>query len=565
MENQRGITVSSSIRTIVEEIMTNRLIKTVPFSQSQAGGRKGASTTDHVFILKSLISLAIKKGTELFVTFYDIKKAYDRADMNNMLHIVNEKGFTGKIWRLTKTINENLTARVKTKAGMTREIERVTGGLQGGKIMVPLFSGSMDTLYDDLSKDRDIGITFDELTTPSLEYVDDAVTFAVGTQSQQKTLGALNEFALNHKLEWGINKCKVMEIGSRKERKDAWKLGKETIENCRSYRYLGEEISIDGKNATNIVNRLNKVKNTVMAIMTCGRNAIMRNIETNVLLRLHQTVTLPTLLYNAEAWAINKSDRKEIDKIEIWAIKHMFGLPTTTPTPAVIFATEAMYASVRVDVKRLLYLQKLLQKEEEHWALMALNVLDKNDTGWAKSIKATLRSWDLEEQWDVIAQKSKGEWKNEVEKAAERINKEMLKNDCLTKERGHSKPKTKSKTILQELEKIEYRRKPLEVMNQGSIITARALIMGRYGMLKCKANFSGGNGQKFCSVCEEIDNESHRINHCEVYKSTNLYESETKIDFSMIYSDNMNEALKITDAILKLWDLGSGRNEMKST
>ena len=180
-------------------------------------------------------------------------------------------------------------------------------------------------------------------------------------------------------------------------------------------------------------------------------------------------------------------------------------------------------------------------------------------------MRTTLGSWDLEEQWDVIALKSKGEWKNEVEKAAERINKEMLKNDCLTKERGHSKPKTKSKTILQELEKIEYRRKPLEVMNQGSIITARALIMGRYGMLKCKANFSGGNGQKLCSVCEEIDNESHRINHCEVYKSTNLYESETKIDFSMIYSDNMNEALKITDAILKLWDLGSGRNEMKST
>ena len=41
LENQRGITVSSSIGTIVEEIITNRLLQTIRFTQAQAGGRKG--------------------------------------------------------------------------------------------------------------------------------------------------------------------------------------------------------------------------------------------------------------------------------------------------------------------------------------------------------------------------------------------------------------------------------------------------------------------------------------------------------------------------------------------
>ena len=45
MQNQRGITVSSSIGTIPEEIMTQRLMSTISFSQAQAGGRKGGSTT----------------------------------------------------------------------------------------------------------------------------------------------------------------------------------------------------------------------------------------------------------------------------------------------------------------------------------------------------------------------------------------------------------------------------------------------------------------------------------------------------------------------------------------
>ena len=62
MENQRGITVSSSVATIAEEIITNRMLETIKFTQSQAGGRKGASTTDQIFILKSLISLSIQKG-----------------------------------------------------------------------------------------------------------------------------------------------------------------------------------------------------------------------------------------------------------------------------------------------------------------------------------------------------------------------------------------------------------------------------------------------------------------------------------------------------------------------
>ena len=73
----------------------------------------------------------MKKGIELIITFYDIKKAYDRADMNDMLYVLNRQGFQGKIWRLTKSLNEGLTAQVKTKAGMTREIKRVKGGKQG--------------------------------------------------------------------------------------------------------------------------------------------------------------------------------------------------------------------------------------------------------------------------------------------------------------------------------------------------------------------------------------------------------------------------------------------------
>ena len=259
MENQRGITVSSSIGTIAEEIINRRLLKTVKFTQAQAGGKKGASPTDHVFILRNIMELAKKEGRHLLVSFFDVKKAYDRADMKNMLYILHKNGFTGKIWRLTRSLNVGLTAKVKTKAGLTREIKRETGGKQGGKLMVPLFAKSMDTIAEEMEEQGDLGIETMGQTIPALLFMDDLTTMAEGYVQEQKTLDAVHNFGIKHKIEWGQDKCKVMEVGRQKENKTRWKLGDKEIENCRTYKYLGEIISRDGTNDENLKGRRDKV------------------------------------------------------------------------------------------------------------------------------------------------------------------------------------------------------------------------------------------------------------------------------------------------------------------
>ena len=564
MDNQRGITVSSSIGTIPEEILNERLLKTIKFSQAQAGGRRGGSTTDHIFILKSLITIAIKRGAELIVTFFDIKKANDRASMDDMLYVAHEEGHTGKIWRLTKTQNENLTAKIKTKAGLTREIKREKGGKQGGKLMVPLFSKLMDMLPQKLSRDSSLGIIVNDLKLNCLLYVDDALTLAIGYPQQELTLKATHDFAIERQLEWGESKCKVMEAGCHIEKRDTWELGKGTIEKCKNYKYLGEIISRDGKESDNMEERVKKVKCTVTAIMTCSKSEIMKKIETKVLMKLHETVTLPTFLSNSETWVLSNKERKDADKTEISAWKHMLGLPATTPNPAVIFATGSLYASLRIDIRQLIYLHKLLTKEQGHWAHEMLTILKENDIGWAKRIRELLDSWELEKDWSVIARKNKNEWKKEVEHAAENVNIKMLRSECHSKERGNMKTKTKTQSIIPKLDTPGYTRKPLEILNYGSTLVTRALIMGRYGMLQCRANFSNGYATRNCEKCETVDNEAHRINYCILHRNINLYDSDEKMDFNMIYSDKLEDAMKVLKIILRMWDLGYGKNVMRN-
>ena len=59
LHNYRGITTSSSIGTIFDAFIDNRIESVVPFTQAQGGGRQGMSTFDHVFLLRAVIDIAI--------------------------------------------------------------------------------------------------------------------------------------------------------------------------------------------------------------------------------------------------------------------------------------------------------------------------------------------------------------------------------------------------------------------------------------------------------------------------------------------------------------------------
>ena len=68
-------------------------------------------------------------------------------------------------------------------------------------------------------------------------------------------------------------------------------------------------------------------------------------------------------------------------------------------------------------------------------------------------------------------------------------------------------------------------------------------MMGRYGMLDCKTNFSMGYGGKLCVECNTDDNEAHRINECAKYRAVNKYDCTEKINFENIYSDELDDVM----------------------
>ena len=144
LANHRGITTSSAIGSVVEALIDHRMEAHVTFSQAQGGGQRGASTCDHLLIIRAMIDIAIKDKKKTFLTFYDVTKAFDNVNNDDMLKTVWESGLRGKPWRLLRKMNIDLRAAIKTRHGLTREVEMEIGGRQGSRLTCRNFSKMME-------------------------------------------------------------------------------------------------------------------------------------------------------------------------------------------------------------------------------------------------------------------------------------------------------------------------------------------------------------------------------------------------------------------------------------
>ena len=449
-----------------------------------------------------------------------------------MLVHIWDHGLKGKIWRLLKKLNTNLTCQVKTKNGLTEKINRIVGGKQGGKNFGFMFAKLMDLLQEEAEELQHIGVYFDILKLAFLIWVDDVLSFAEGEQQQRLTLQMVNEFAVKHKLKWGGDKCKVMPIGKSAFVQQKWDLGSIKIDSCDSYKYLGDIIMRNNCNKKNIDDRENKVKSaTRQVISMCGSETI-QGMEIEGLLKLHESRIVSTLLTNCETWVLGKEERRKLERIELWALKKMIGLPPTTPTLAVIITTGCLFTTQRIDQRQLIYLKILLHRPDDNWTKRSLYIQNSEKIWWAKQINELLDSYDLDYTWDEIKKTPFATWKRLVQSKIEKKHLDRLKEGNV----GVSGTKIKTKYIHDLLERDNYTRQPMKNILNRSKIGVRALIMGMSGMLDCANNFHFKYKRKTCDLCSEIDNESHRINHCKKYAYMNLHNSELKFDFSTIYS-----------------------------
>ena len=97
--NYRGITILNALSKLFNTIMNNRLksyiLKHRLVDQKQIGFKKGARTSDHMFVLKTLIDKYTTKNGQLYTCFVDFKKAFDSVNHVYLLYKLQKAGIHG--------------------------------------------------------------------------------------------------------------------------------------------------------------------------------------------------------------------------------------------------------------------------------------------------------------------------------------------------------------------------------------------------------------------------------------------------------------------------------------
>ena len=141
-ENYRGIAINSCIGKLFNSILNNRLDKYLIdnniINKSQIGFSKKARTSDHIFVLKTLIDKYVNsKGGKLFACFVDLRKAFDTVIHVGIRYKLISYGISGKFYSIIKDMYKKSELCVKINDKNMTPVFRSFVGVRQGDVLSP--------------------------------------------------------------------------------------------------------------------------------------------------------------------------------------------------------------------------------------------------------------------------------------------------------------------------------------------------------------------------------------------------------------------------------------------
>ncbi len=394
LSNERGITLSSNFGKLFERIINNRIQQDINITNNQGGGTKGKSTADHLLRIMNFIRKSKKQHKPTFVVFLDVTKAYDKAWGKAIMYTLNKSGIKGQDWKISKELNENITATVTTKYGPTRQIQIRDSIRQGGILSVIEYANMMDEITKEINKDPSNNIKYgSENSAGCLLWMDDVALLHNDPVQLQKMLDTTNQIANKYRIKFGEEKSKVMIIkgdkppGKKGEEtqqpySEQFTVGEMNLSEATTYKYLGVTLNNKGTLTNHIETVKAKAEVSLQTILNMSANKELSQVQMPTIWKLYKACTIPIMTYAAEAWIPYVPEIKELQKKHCSMIKRILKVPTSTPDSAIHIETGMPTINQVIDEQQLTYIRKmLLYKPTDHT----------KSTPWETKIKSRLR------------------------------------------------------------------------------------------------------------------------------------------------------------------------------
>lgn len=349
--NYRGITILSCLGKVFTQVINNRLnefAETIDMiGVEQAGFRKGYSTIDHIFTLKSLLNIYLSKGQKIYACFIDYAKAFDSVWRSALWKKLLDRGIDGKVIRVIMNMYKNAKSSIKGADGLTNFFKCEAGVRQGENLSPFLFAIFLNDLERFLKEGGFKGMEHLHMFSKSkyvqelgvllklfvLLYADDTILLADSSEELQKGLNKMNEYCERWKLNINRDKTKIVifSLGKSKKEQPVFKLGEDKLEIVDEYCYLGVIFRYNGSLANSIDRNAKNGTRAMFSLLKRGRQL---GLSFKTQIDLFDQLVAPVLMYGCEVWGYENTYKISVVQRKFY--KYLLRLNSSTPTSIVL-------------------------------------------------------------------------------------------------------------------------------------------------------------------------------------------------------------------------------------
>lgn len=210
---------------------------------------------DNIFSLKQIIEKKTSIKKTLYLVFVDLSKAYDTVPIAKLWKVLEEIKINGTVIKALRKFYEGSTIKIKNGQKVSRGIVITKGLRQGCCISPTLFKIYVENALKTWKrKCGGMGVKMNGKEIIALQFADDQVIMT----ENRENLQVMTEMIRNEYNKWGLtmnmNKTKYLCIGE--DSSNLKMTNNERVENCNQYKYLGIVIENNGRDDTEIKNRI---------------------------------------------------------------------------------------------------------------------------------------------------------------------------------------------------------------------------------------------------------------------------------------------------------------------
>ena len=316
--NYRGITLSVVFASLFEMAILTKIGHMLTTDHLQFGYKKRHSCSHAVFVMRSCIDYFIEHGSNVFATFLDCSKGFDKIDHSGLFIKLIKRGIPLCFLNIIIYWYRNLTSVVKWNNSISRSFHVKSGVRQGGILSPRLFILYVNDLLIAL-RASGAGCYIEEMFVAAIMYADDLALLAPTRKSMQQLLNICQEFGIDWCLTYNPTKTSVLIFGKSISHEPLY-LNNMPIATVNSYKYLGVNLAAGKRFDT-------PVRKPLMSFY-CSTNTILNVLNKpseTVLMKLLYSNCVPVLTYGCEVKRHSGRDMTSLDVALNDCIRKIFG------------------------------------------------------------------------------------------------------------------------------------------------------------------------------------------------------------------------------------------------